>query len=891
MHDPQQAPPPHAKRAATTRRYLRFWGPRAEADVDDELAFHIEMRARDYMERGLSEQDARAAAKRRLGNLASARSDCIAITSRRQRRMTRAQIIDAFVHDVRFAWRTLGRQKGWTAVAVITLALGIGANTAVFSVVNTLLLRPLPYPDANRIAIIYQEPTKGNSTGIQITVNPNPPLVRAWREGAKSFESIEAYTQSDRAMQPPGGTTEIVHAANILPTFPTFAGQRPLKGRVFDENEVKTRQRVVLISEPFWRVRLGGDPDVIGKPLTLERQPYTIVGVMPATLRLPRLGADLTDVWLPLDINDDMIGLSVLGRMRSGVDRDVARRELDAIDAAISTQAKGMQDFRTRLTSPAELVRFRESLVMLSAAVALVLLIACGNVTHLVLARTATRGRELAIRTALGANRLRLVRQMLTESLLLAAAGCVGGIVAGWAGLQILVALRPDNLPELQVARIDAYTMLVTAGLAVLTGVVVGLLGAWQAARTSAHDALKSGALTASQSRRQRRLRSLVVTSEMAVSMVLLVGAMLLVRSMVHLQRIEPGFSAAGLYSVEIPLSKAAYPDAAPRLAFLRQVAERVRAVPGVQEVTVAAGAPPSRSFMIGALQVEGQPEPPAGTTSFIDYNGVETNYFRTMGIRIVEGTAITDTSQAASQVVVNQGLARKYWPGKSPLGRRLRVVLNGQGAWGTIVGVAADAFTGGLTSEAADPMLYMGTQDRFSPVLILRAKAGVDPIPTVRAVIAQLDATLPPPRVADIESAMARSIAGPRFTMTLLVAFTALALLLAAVGLYGVMAFSVAQRTREIGIRIALGATRRTVAKSILWQGTVMALLGGAIGLVGARWGTKLLEHMLYGVDETDVMSFALGGAVLVATAMVACIVPMRRAVSVDPLTAIRSD
>ena len=891
MHDPQQAPAPQAKRAATTRRYLRFWGPRAEADVDDELAFHIEMRARDYVDRGLSDKDARAAASRRLGDLKSARAECVAITTRRERRMTRAQIIDAFVHDLRFAWRTLGRQKGWTAIAVITLALGIGANTAVFSVVNTLLLRPLPYPDANRIAIIYQEPTKGNNTGMRITVNPNPPLVRAWREGSKSFESIEAYTQSDRAMQPADGTTEIVHAANILPSFPSFAGQLPLIGRVFDENEIKTQQGVVLISEPFWRVRFGGDPSIIGKPITLERQPYTIIGVMPVALRLPRIGADLTDVWLPLDINDNHIGLSVLGRLRPGTDREVARRELDAIDAAHSTKAEQAQEFRTKLTSPSELVRFRDSLVMLSAAVALVLLIACGNVTHLVLARTATRGRELAIRTALGASRLRLVRQLLTESLLLAAAGCIGGIAAGWAGLQILVAMRPDNLPELQVARMDRYTILVTAGLAVLTGVVVGLLGAWQAARTSAHDALKSGALNASQSRRQRRLRSIVVTSEMAVSMVLLVGAMLLVRSMVHLQRIEPGFNAAGLYSVEFPMPKGANPNASVRQALLEQVAERVRRIPGVEDVTVAAGAPPSRSFLIGALQIEGQPEPPTGTTSFIDYNGVETNYFRTMGIRIVEGSAITDTSTAASQVVVNQGLAKKYWPGKSPLGKRLRVTFNGQGSWGTIVGVAADAFTGGLTSEAADPMLYMGTQDRFSPVVIIRAKAGTDPLPTVRSIITQIDATLPPPRVADIESAMARSIAGPRFTMTLLVVFTGLALLLAAVGLYGVMTFSVAQRTREIGIRIALGATRRTVARSILWQGTALALLGGAIGLIGARWGTRLLEHMLYGVQQNDVMSFVLGGVVLVATAMVACIVPMRRAIAVDPLTAIRSD
>src|SRR5574338_1208032 len=340
MNDPQQAPTPGAARATTWRRYLRFWGPRAEADVDDELAFHIDMRARDYLARGMSEQDARRAAAQRLGDLAAARAECIAITARRERRMTRAQLVDAFVHDLRFAWRTLGRQKGWTAVAILTLALGIGANTAVFSVVNTLLLRPLPYPDANRIAIIYQEPTNGNSTGMQITVNPNPPLVRAWRDRARSFESIEAYTQGDRAMQPPGGVTEIVHAANILPTFLRFAGQRPLMGRVFDADEMRTRQRVAMISEPFWRARLGGDPDVIGKPIMLERQPYTIIGVMPAALRLPRLGADLTDVWLPLDIDDNSLGLSVLGRLRPGVDREVARRELDAIDAAASTDRK-----------------------------------------------------------------------------------------------------------------------------------------------------------------------------------------------------------------------------------------------------------------------------------------------------------------------------------------------------------------------------------------------------------------------------------------------------------------------------------------------------------------------------------------------------------------------
>ena len=537
------------------------------------------------------------------------------------------------------------------------------------------------------------------------------------------------------------------------------------------------------------------------------------------------------------------------------------------------------------------MVRFKASLLMLWGVVALVLLIACGNVAHLVLARTATRQRELAIRAALGASRLRLVRQLLTESLALATAGFVCGLVAGWAGLQVLKALRPDNLPELIAARIDGLTLVVTAVVSLGTGLAVGALGAIQAGRNSTHESLKAGALSASQSRRQSRLRAMLVTSEMAVSMVLLVGAILLVRSMLHLQRLEPGFDAAGLYAMQLPLHKERYPTPAARIAFARQLADRIRGVPGVEMVTIANGAPPSSSFRIGALQVEGEPDPALGTTAFIDYNGIESNYFRTMRMRILEGSTITDTTKAAAQVVVNEGLARKYWPGQSALGRRLRVVYAGQGDWATIVGVVSNAFTGGLTTEAAAPTLYLPAGDLHEPSLILRVSGDADPIPMVRSIIAQLDPLLPPASIRNVDDAMRRSIAGPRFTMTLLVAFTVLALVLAAVGLYGVMAYSVAQRTREIGIRIALGATRRDVARSILRQGTALAVVGAAIGLVGARWGSKLLEHMLYGVGRSDVASFAIGAAVLVATALVACIVPMRRAIAVDPLVAIRAD
>jgi putative ABC transport system permease protein len=501
VSDPQQTPAPDAQRAATWRRYLRFWGPRAEADVDDELAFHIEMRAREYLARGMTENDARRAAIQRLGDLAAARTECIAITARRERRMTRAQVIDAFVHDLRFAWRTLGRQKGWSFVAGVTLALGIGANTAVFSVVNALLLHPLPYPDADRIAIVFQEPTEGNETGMRVFVNPAREVVRLWRDHARLFEAIEPYAAADQALRAADGTQSTVRAGIVLPSFAAFTGTRPVIGRAFTDADVAQGGRVVLLSEPFWRSRYGGDTGLVGKSITLDRQPYTVIGVMPAGYRLPRISEAVSDVWMPLDLRQDRRGLSVIARLKPNATMAAARQELDAIYTR-STMGKGDHGaFTTKLSAPSQLVSFRQSLVLLSSAVALVLLIACGNVAHLLLARTAARQRELAIRAALGASRVRIVRQLLTESLLLSAAGCVGGVLIGWVGLHALVAMRPDTLSELAEARIDRTTLLVTAAVAAFTGLVVGGLGALHALRHSAHDALKAGALALSQAR------------------------------------------------------------------------------------------------------------------------------------------------------------------------------------------------------------------------------------------------------------------------------------------------------------------------------------------------------------------------------------------------------
>ncbi len=892
MQDPTQAPTPHARRAYTWRRYLRFWGPRAVDDVDDELQFHFEMRVRDFMNRGLSEEEARAAVLRRLGNIAGVRAQCVAITSRRERRMVRSQIIDAFLQDVRYAFRTLGRQKGWTIAAILTLGLGIGANTAVFSVVNSLILHPLPYPHADRIAIAFQEPSTGNQTGVRVTITPSPSVVRAWLEGSRSFETIEAFNTSTMTIEQKEGPPLSARVAAVRPGFFSLAGQRPLLGRIFSAQEVASHQPVALLSEAMWRARFGADTSVIGRGVTLDDNVYTIIGVAPQALRLPRLQQTTTDLWIPLEITENSFGMMVIGRLREGLSLATASSELDSLYARTTTAKSTRGQFRTKLVPPGEMVRFRESLVLLSGAVALVLLIACANVAHLLLARAASRHRELAVRAAIGASKTRVVRQLLTESLVLATAGCLAGLAIGYAGLRATIALRPDSLAELSAARMNGTALLVIVALSLVTGLGVGVIGAIQAVRHSTHESLKAGALTSSQTRKHGRLRAMLVVTEMALSTTLLVGASLLVRSVMALQATDPGFEPRGLFALNPGLPERRYPNDTVKKAFYDQLIERTRAVPGVEAVTLSNGSPPGFNFLIGALQIEGDPPPAPGTTSFIKYNAVEPAYFRIMGMRIIEGTTFTDSARKGAQILVNQGFARKHWHGVSAIGKRVKLVqADGSGEWKTVVGVVGDAATGGLTDQRSDPTLFLPSPDYYSPSVIVRMKPGFAALPALRSAVTSLDAHLPPPKIVDIEDAMLKSVAYPRFTMVLLATFTMVAVVLAAIGLYGVMAYTVAQRTREIGIRMALGASRRLIASDVIWNGLALAAFGLTIGVLGAWWATKLVENLLYGLSRTDPSSFAAAAAVLLGTALVACIVPTRRATAIDPSIAMRAE
>jgi predicted permease len=868
---------------------------RWEREVEDEIKLHLSLRAEQLVAQGATPEEAFREAARRFGPLTESRARLLEAARHRERRMHRTEYVADLRQDISFAVRTLGRQKGWTAITILTLALGIGATTAVFSVVSSLLLHPIPYPDADRVVIVEQQPNQGNNTGIRVSILPASPIVNAWRTGSHIFESLEPYRARGMLLRTTGDPAP-VRVTSILPSFLTFANERPLIGRIFSAGEIENKAPVALLSEGIWRERFGADDKVLGRSITIGGQigdsAYTIIGVLPASLQTPGVGRDRTDIWFPLDLKNRNLGLSIVGRLRPHMTISAATRELDALALRADVYPPGKAPFVTMVRRPAELIDFRDSLIMLTAAVALVLLVACANVAHLMMVRTATRRRELAVRVALGAGRTRLFRQLITESFILAFAGAGGGILLGWLGLKALVALRPASMTELTVAHLDLTTLGVTIAASVLSGILFGVIGAFESSKQSTHEALKAGSLATSHARGHDRLRSLLVVSEMALSATLIVGATLLIRTVVNLQRTDLGFEPKGLYAVNVSLPNARYRTPASRAAFFNEIAARLRATPSVRGLAFSLVPPGARSFSIGTFEIDGEAAANAAGASFTDVNDVDNDFFKTMGIRLVEGTLFTDTTEAAGQVIVNAAFARAHWlPGRA-LGHRVRVAYQGQGHWRTIVGVAADASTTGPGTRSTAPLLYGPKSEYSLQESIMVRTAGVkDLAGVVRALVKTIDPQLSPPHVESAEAIVARTISGPRFTMLLLTAFTFLALVLAAVGLYGVMAYSVTQQTREIGIRIALGATRRTIAKAVVLRGVLLAITGAGVGLAGAFWGSRLIAKMLYGVAPLDPISFAAGALLLVLTATAACVVPTRRALAIDPIRAIRAD
>jgi predicted permease len=856
---------------------------RWEREVEEEIRLHLTLRAEQLANEGLTPAAAFDEAVRRFGPLSESRARLITAARNRDQRMQRAEYFADLRQDLAFAVRTLRRDAGWTAVTVLTLALGIAATTAVFSVVSSLLLHAVSYPDADRVMLAYQQPTQGNTTGISVTITPSMRVIRAWK-ASPAVGAVEAYSEGQTELRTTGEPVSL-QRANIEPTFPAFAGLAPIAGRMFSAEDIANGGRVALLGEGMWRTRFGGESSAIGKTITLDDSSYTVIGVLPAKLHSPTVGSPATDVWLPMDVRGDAGGAQVVVRLRPGISAVDAARALDTA----ATRALGRANaFNAVLMAPSRRLAFRDSLVMLAAAVALVLLVACANVAHLLMARSANRRRELAIRVALGAGRGRVFRQLLTEAVVLATSGGILGVVGGWLGLKAMVRLRPGGLDALTAAHIDATTLGIAVGVTAATSLVFGLVGAVQAARASTSETLKAGGGAGRVGR--GHARQLLVITEMALSATLIVGATMLIRSVINLQHADLGFDPNGLYAVRLTAPKQHFASAAERGAAERAVLRRVAALPGVQSTALASTVPGWFAFSIGRLEIDGLRSAPDAATSFTAVSKVGSGYFRTMGIRLVQGTGFSDTA-AGRQVIINERFARKQWNGVSPIGHRIRVVGGGDEPWLTIVGVAAEALTGGaLMSESTAPMLYTPAADSDAQVILLRARSADRLLERMLEQTKLVDAALTP-KLDDVHLQVSAWLAAPRFVMLLLTAFTVLALALAAVGLYGVMAYTVAQRTREIGIRMALGATRSAIARRIVMNGVILAGIGGVIGAAVSVWGTKLIEHQLYGVAARDVVSMIIAGGVLFGAAVLACVVPARRALGVDPVTAIRAD
>ena len=824
-------------------------------------------------------------------------------------------MLDTLLLDVRYAVRTLQRSPGFTAAVVLTLGLGIGANTAIFSVVDGVLLRPAPVEDIGRLVTVWQTDRKSSTTREPSSI----PDYFDFRQRATHFEQLAAFTPAEVNLTPPEGEPSRLAAIALTHEMLPMLGIRPLRGRVFNaEEDQPGGPRAVLISEDLWARLFGRSDNAIGQALLINDNSWTIVGVMPASgdfgmLQIlgaaaysrgfaDRGGRPRVDVWAPLragpDASRDNHPIIVLGRLRAGTSVAAAQQEMATIGADLEREYPQSNDARGVNVEPLKEVVFgpvRPALLVLLGAVALVLLVACANVANLLLARGEARGREVTVRLALGAPTRRLVRQFLVESAVLVVAGAVLGVFVASSGLDLLLALAPASLPRVDDVGIDVRVLAATLVMSVVATVVFGLLPARQALRRGGQSPLHADARVGS-GREQARFRSGLVVAELTLAVMLMAGAGLLIRSLWQLQQVNPGFQAAGVLKAEFALPASRYPrdfSVYPRwvetVRFTDELRRRVAAVPGVEAVAIA-GAHPLDAGFTSSITVVGReaeshdwPEPAI--------RNVDAGYFEAVQLAKLDGRLFTfaDDAGAPPVILINESARRRFFAGHEPIGQQIRL----WGANRTVIGVVANERIRGLT-EAAPPGVYLPlAQAPTSGGSVLVRTAG-DPVavaPSLRRIVRDLDAALPLFAVEPLERTLADSIGQRRFTMLVLGVFAAVALLLAVIGVHGVLSYTVSQRTREIGIRMALGADLGTVRSLVLSQGARMVVAGLGLGLVGALIVTRALTSLLYGVSPADPLTFGAIALLLAGVAMLACWLPAQRAARTDPLIAIRSE
>ncbi len=799
--------------------------------------------------------------------------------------------------DLRYGLRMLLKRPGFTTIAVLTLALGIGANTAIFSVVNGLLLRPLPFDEAERLVRVYV-----TAPARSIRTNPASYLnFGDWRAQNSVFAAMAAYSGASATFTG-GAAPEQIEGVVASGDLFAVLNARPAAGRVFTSaDEQQGHKNIVVISHGLWQRSFGGDPKIVGRQVTLDAIGYTVIGVMPRGFRFP-LEQSKTDYWISLDpqseLNQErgMNYLSVAARLKSGVSLEQAQAEMTTIASRLAQEYRDKNAGRGINLVPlheALTGNVRPALLVLLAAVGFVLLIACANVANLQLARAASRGREMAVRAALGAAPWRIVRQLLTENLMIAAlGGALGLLLAAW-GVDLLAAALPGDIPRAGGIGLDARVLGFTAAITLLTGLAFGFAPALQSSHAELTEALKEGGRGASTGR--SRLRSLLVITEVALSLVLLIGAGLLLKSFRHLLDVNPGFDPNGVLTATVALPNGTYREEARQSAFFQQVLSRITALPGIAAVGVVDPLPLGGSMAMNIFSIEGRPPLNIGERPATNSRIISADYLKALAIPLLRGRALSERDNAAAPqvVLINESFARRHFPNEDPLGQRIRLAI-APNFVAEVVGVVGDVKHRSLDREAG-PEAYVSYLQVPTPSmsLIVRATSG-DPlrlVASVRQAVEQVDKDQPLDEVKPMAAWLDESVARQRFNLLLLAVFAAVALLLAAIGIYGVISYSVTERTHEIGIRVALGAQRNDVLRLVVGQGLMLTLAGVAGGLVGAFALTRLMTGLLFGVTPTDPLTYFGVATLLVMVALIACWLPAWRATKVDPLVALRCE
>ena len=879
--------------------------PVREAEIVEELSQHLEDEYERALSCGTSEEEARQQVLEQL-NADLLYRDLQHVERPRSENPIelgtegRINVFADLQQDLRYGLRTLAKNPAFTSIAIVALALGIGANSAIFSVVNAVLLRPLPFKNPEQLVMLWE-----NATHLGFPKNTPPPAnFLDWQKQASAFTGMAAMVE--RSFNLTGvGEPERLDGRRVSADLFELLGVPAVLGRTFVPDDDRPGTHVVLLSYSLWQRRFGSDPSVIGSALTLNGESYTVIGIMPRFVQLPGFANRNDQLWVPIAFPPEEAAqrgnhfLEVIARLKPGITLKQAQAEMNTIAARLAQQ---YPDYNTRIGAVVvplqeEVVGdIKPALLILLGAVGFVLLIACANVANLLLARAAVRQKEIALRLALGASRSRVTRQFLTESVLLAVFGAGLGLLLAVGGIRMLKTFIPATIAQVQTINIDARVLIFTAFVAIVTGIGFGLAPALQSSHLNLNDTLKEGGRDAGGGSKGNRLRGLLVIGEVAVSFVLLIGAGLLINSFFHLRNLQPGFRADHLLTMKVDLSEVKYPDRDRRAVFFDEVIRRVRALPGVQSAAVAGNLPLTYNGDSMNISVEGVPDPPPDQRSDVIFRAIGPGYIGTMGIPIIRGRDFTDQDKADSKdvVVISEKTAQHFWPGQDPIGRRLKPGSSTSNTpWREVIGIVKDVRQNDFIAAPKMQMYFTYRQLKDLAPNALVVRTNIEPLSLAASVRDAIWSVDKDQTVADIDTMdhiVAQAVARQRFSMLLLGLFATLALLLASVGIYGVMSYSVAQRIPEIGIRMALGARRADVLQMTIKQGLKLVAAGMMVGLAAAFLLTRVLQTLLFGISATDPVTFFGISLVLLAVAIFASYLPALRATKVDPLVALRA-